>query len=199
MNGAINLKSIESFLSKKYIHLNQIWIQQKLEVFNKINSNPSTFENSIYNEFLKSNINESVDKQKVINLKEKINKEKPHELIQGYFLFQIEEYVNIAEPQYKINKNFNNLDVVEDSEIETKYLQNEDDKSKKVFEKKIFKIKLNQGLSDNREVYIYGFEYKPIKNIENYLDIKNQKVIVGPSFESRRGFIYLTNENIKFL
>jgi len=195
-----SLKSIETFLAKKYIYLNKQWIQQNIDNLTRLNNNlnSSTLEESIYQEFLKTNLKEAIDLQKVINLKDKINKDIKHSIIQGYYLFQIEDFINIAESFYKVNQNSNNLDVV-DEEVETVYLKNEDEKVKKVYEKKIFKLKLTQGLNEETNNYIYGFEYKPIRNIDKYIENKYQKILIGPTFQARIGFIYLTNENIKFM
>ena len=96
-----------------------------------------------------------------------------------------------TEAKQKNEKNEENLEEAEN--FESKYLQNEGEEKVKT-ERVVLKLQLTNG-----EDTFFGFEYEILKSLNNILNEKFPKLLIGPNVEVRRGIFYLKNNNVKFL
>lgn len=186
-------RKLDQILVNKKIFCRETWLRSKVNELTSTN----TIEEDLLKEINRTDINDFIDKErleKYSNLKSHLDfATKLSHVNNKFLLFQITGNCNIAEPSNKIDKNGENLDVLD--QFESKFLQG-DEEVKKNFEKVVLKLQMTDGLN-----VCYGFEYETVKIISELLggDNKFPKIIVGPNLEIRRGIIYLNNSNTRLL
>jgi hypothetical protein len=185
------MKKVSDYLKTKHINASSSWLKEKID----LNKNRNKIEEIIYKEAIHSDIKDFIDIEK---LKSFPSSDEKLKLENGNLFLQINGYLNIAESKesQEKKKEENLLDVLEN--FESKFLQSEGEEVKKV-ERTVLKFELTDGKS-----IIHGFEYEDLKEFRQAMISalslnKFLKVIVGPSYEIRRGIIYLKKDNIKLL
>ena len=201
----ITKKVYNSFINKKNIKLHNNWLEKIANIS----------DGSLKKELLKINLNEkdneklleeSLDAKKYNNLFSFENKK---EILQGYFLCQINSYSNVA--QSNANSNNNNYKEDEEELIDDEFLNYEnevlsgndpDDKGAYKSNKRILKFSMSiAGLSSstNNLNNISAFEHSYISGFDKILESEFPKIIIGPKCEIRRGIMYLDNTNVQFI
>jgi hypothetical protein len=185
------MKKVSEYLKRRQVFAKSSWIKQKISEF----KNQDKIEDLIYKESIITDIKEFVDTdqlKKFPSSQEKVKIEK------GNIFLQINGYINIAESKEQLEKKKgeNLFDVLEN--FESKFLQAEGEETKKV-EKTVLKYEF----TDGKDV-IYGFEYEDLKDfrnsmIQSHSTNKFVKVLIGSTYEIRRGIIYLKKDNIRLL
>lgn len=173
------------------------YIYATISYMNNLPSHIKASNDLLLNHFSQTGISLYIDKDKVLsnfdsslyNFNNKFSA-----FTNKYIFVQITGLDNIGSPKENFNKvDYDNLDEVDDDD--NKFLQGTETESKKI-EKIIWFFSFTTYGEDK----IYGFEYEKFNSrlIEKINKIKGQssvKAIIGPNFEIRRGYIYLTNNN----
>ena len=185
------MKNVSDYLKKKNIYVDAKWLKEKYNMYKK----KENIEECVYKDIISTNITEFIDKE---NLKILPSSEEKFKQEKANIFLQINGYFNIAESKENMEKKKgeNLFEVLEN--FESKFLQSEEEEVKKV-EKTVLKYEFTDGKS-----VIHGFEYEDLKDfrqamIQAFSTNKFIKVLIGPTFEVRRGIIYLKKDNIKLL
>jgi hypothetical protein len=185
------MKKVSDYLKNKHINANSSWLKDKMN----LHKNKNKIEEIIYKEAILSDIKDFIDKDK---LKKFPSNDEKLKFENGTIFLQINGYLNIAESKESQDKKKeeNLLDVLDN--FESKFLQAEGEEVKRV-ERTVLKFEFTDGYS-----IVHGFEYEDLKEfrqamISTLAGNKFLKVIVGPTYEMRRGIIYLKKDNIKLL
>jgi len=145
-------------------------------------------------EICENDIHTYIDKTLVSNtFKNLSNKNNKFSLYKGFLFTQIQDFTNISEPSF--NKTIKDD---EKSKVDLKFLSNEydadEEETTKTFTRSLMRMLLSNGCEE-----VFGCEYEKLNLVESDLIGKSKKVLIGPEFEVRRGYIYLRNSNFALL
>lgn len=193
MNVVKLMTKIDSRLKQRGIFCIDSWLSERI---NKISSKYD--ENYLYDHIMKeiceNDIQTYIDKTLVSNeFKNVLDKNNKYSLYKGFLFTQIQDFTNISEPS--MNKTMKDE---EKSKVDLKFLSNEDDadeeETTKTNTRSLMRLLLSNGCEE-----VFGCEYEKLNVLESAVISKPNKVLIGPEFEVRRGYIYLRNSNFSLL
>lgn len=187
-DSEITLDQIRLDFQRQFIFLNYEWISSLYQSYIVDQEyRKDKFLLFLKQQIIDLNISVFIDYQQIKSINEINNFDIKVNMIKGYYFLQILQIGNISEPKKLYSSN---IDVVE--KIDNKYLRSEEENKVQEKQSSLNKMLLTDGRDE-----ILAFEYEKIPFINISMMTKQQKVLIGPEVEIRRGIMYLTQKNIK--